>query len=908
LYRLKFFECENYIGIYNGLSKKKLTIDFERFRDKTVFIILGANAKGKSTLLSILHPFSGTTDKRDKFIRKEKEGYKLLIYEDIYDPDKQIKIKHVYIPKGEESHSTKSYIFKIENGEEKDLNPNGNVGSFLVAIEQEFGIGEDFLRLSTQNEDMVGLVKMTGANRKDHIYKFIPKEDDTQVYQRIINKKHRDVKSLLTSIVDKLGKMDDEVTVKERLKEIETFTNELVEKRDKHLGKINKYQGELDAIDPDGKLESDYKEIKSQLKDLERYQEKIINKLEEIRTNFNIESLADCDKRLNEIITAKTKVWEKLVDLRSKIQSKKYIKSSLYDQISEKESFLGQISGERSKSDLEKLLEEYKEMIKTFDARTKKLNSSLSAEDLKQGINVIETLREFMIDVYNNCDSASMLKEAIDAIFTNKIETKYTETKAKHDKIKERVENITSNITKLSAFEHLKEGASKRPKECTIDSCGFLQDLQKWNQIDKKIKQFETDLGEINSEYKDLIEKVERYAEVISVKAKVETLINVYKSQYYLISKLPFSDSFDTQEKLLKILEKYKSIDPVENDYYDLIEILQDKAEYETIKNIKIPKIKIEIEKFDANKNMVDTLKADLKSLNSKHDAIMDEIKKEDKQLEELEDSFEEFEGKYETLSEARNHFVKLQEGKEEIIKLSDRFDVVKNSTNRIEELNEALEERRQKLKMVEHKLKPLTEERDKYKYQQIKIAEYNLEKDVLEENFKILGFIRKALSTNEGMAVSLLNMYVDDIRTTANLLLSETFEGTLHLHPFDIDEDKFAIPFSHNGEVADDISKASTSEKAFISTCLSMSLIEQVIAEYGILALDEVDAGFSEYNKSIYCNILMKQINRIGVSQVFMITHARQYYENYKDSVAFILFPEHGVDKIDHKNMIKIV
>jgi DNA repair exonuclease SbcCD ATPase subunit len=907
LYRLKTFEANNFIGFYNGLSKKKITLDLSRFRDKSVFVIIGANTKGKSTLASILHPFSGTTDNRDKFIREEKEGYKLLVYEDMYDESRQIKIKHVYIPNKSGSHSTKSYIFKIENGEELDLNPNGNVSSFLLAVDQEFGIDQDFLRLSTQNEDMVGLVKMTGANRKDHIYKFVPKADDSTIYQRIITKKHRDVASFLKSIIDKLGKMDDEVTVSEKLKEIETATNELVEKRDKTIGKINKYQAELDQIDPDGKLESDYKEIKSTLKDLERTQEKLLSRLEGIRERFSIESLMECDKKLNDIIATRNKAWEQLIDLRSRLNSKKYLKSTLLDQITEKESFLNQISGDYSKSDLEKLMDEYIATVKNFDSRTKKLNSSLSADDLRQGITVIENLREFMVDVYNNCDSASMLEEAIGYIFTNKLEAKYADTKEKHDKIREKVEGLTSNITKLSAFEHMKNSISKRPKDCTIDSCEFLQDYHKWIQIDKKIKQFESDLGEVDSDYKDLMDKVKRYAEMINVKGKVENLVNIYKSQHYLISKLPFNDSFSTQEKLLKILEKYNSIENVENQYYDLIEILQDKAEYEEIKNIKIPKIKIELEKFDTNKNMIDTIKKDLTSLNSKYDEVFADIKKEDKELEDLEELYEELNSKSETLTEARDQFVKLQDGKDSIIKLSDKFDSIKNKTTRIDELHENLDEKKDKLKSIDSKLKPLTTERDKYKYQEIRIREYNLEKEVLEQNFKIIGLIRKALSTDKGMAVSLLNMYVDEIRRTANLLLSETFDGTLHLHPFNIDEKEFAIPFSHNGETVDDISKGSTSERAFMSTCLSMSLIEQVIAEYGILTLDEVDAGFSEQNKAVYCNILMKQIKRIGISQVFMITHARQYYENYKDSVCFILFPEHGMDKFDSSSMIKI-
>ena len=71
---------KNFIGIYNGLGKKELTIDLSKLLDKDIIIILGENGTGKSTLASVLHPLPGTTDKRNRFIREGKEGVKIVEY------------------------------------------------------------------------------------------------------------------------------------------------------------------------------------------------------------------------------------------------------------------------------------------------------------------------------------------------------------------------------------------------------------------------------------------------------------------------------------------------------------------------------------------------------------------------------------------------------------------------------------------------------------------------------------------------------------------------------------------------------------------------------------------------------------------------------------------------------------
>jgi DNA repair exonuclease SbcCD ATPase subunit len=906
MYRLIRFEIENSIGLYNGLNKKKVELDLRDYRDKSVFIFLGGNAQGKSTLLSILHPFSGTTDKRDRFIREDKEGYKQLIYENQEDTDVSVRIRHVYTPNKNGGHGTRSFIHKIIDGKELDLNPNGNVSSFIMAVEQEFGITEDFMRLSAQNEDMVSLVNMTGSNRKDHIYNFIPKADDTTIYQRTVARKYRDVKIFLSSIVDKLGKMDDEVSIKEKLKEIEERTNELVDRRDKYNGKINKYVAELNTLDPDDQLMDRYRRIRSELRELNDKQEKLQNKVSRLsgETSHDVTTVNGVDKALTSIMIDKLQLREKLIEVRSSLSSRRQIKSNLYDSIEEKESLVRQLSGTKSKADLVELMESYEKKVEKYDKRSKNLNTALTADDLIRGIDILDHLRQFMYDIHNNTESSKIIEDASISAFSNKFENRYVETSKSLEAIKEKREKLTTNIVSLSSYEHLKDTMDRRPKDCVIDSCSFLQDYHKWIIIDGKIKEFEEQLNDLNDSYEKLFNEMERLSETQKIKTKVESLLTFYKSNLSLLSKLPFNDKYSTQDKLIARLIDRDMLSGAEDNFYELIEILQDKKEYDDIRNVKIPLLSSELKNLKDNDGVVESVQAEIKKLEKKHSVEVEEIEKETEVLEKLEKQISSIEYEEEMLTETRDRLFKLEQNKDEIIKLSNDFDAIKQTTEKIEELRIKMDERKQQLKAVDARLKPLTQERDHYKYQEIKINEYKMEKEILEENLQILTLIRDALSTNKGIPVSILNMYVDEIRKNANMLLSDTFDGSLYLERFEINEKEFTIPYQHNGDRGPDISKASSSERSFISTCLSMAIMEQIIASYGILNLDEIDAGFSEQNKAIYCAILMKQIKRVGINQVFFATHSREYYEPY--DVCYILFPGHTLKEAG-KDVIKL-
>ena len=74
MYKLIRFQANNVIGFVSGLSKKKVDIDLRNYTDKSILCILGDNATGKSTFLSLIHPAHAPSDDRSKFIVPGKDG------------------------------------------------------------------------------------------------------------------------------------------------------------------------------------------------------------------------------------------------------------------------------------------------------------------------------------------------------------------------------------------------------------------------------------------------------------------------------------------------------------------------------------------------------------------------------------------------------------------------------------------------------------------------------------------------------------------------------------------------------------------------------------------------------------------------------------------------------------------
>ena len=57
---------KNFIGIKTGLKLTEFELDLKPYKNKDIFLLVGPNGYGKTTLSSVMHALPGTTDK-EKF-------------------------------------------------------------------------------------------------------------------------------------------------------------------------------------------------------------------------------------------------------------------------------------------------------------------------------------------------------------------------------------------------------------------------------------------------------------------------------------------------------------------------------------------------------------------------------------------------------------------------------------------------------------------------------------------------------------------------------------------------------------------------------------------------------------------------------------------------------------------------
>ena len=215
--KILYLKLKNSIGIWAGLSKTSIELNFNNPNSNSVVMLFGKNGSGKSVILSSLHPFTGSVnDDRSKFFIEGKEGFKEIHYQ----VDKKVYLIRHYISKGK----TKSFLSVMslskynkfnpdeafDNAEE--LNENGGVRTFNELVKQYLDVDEEFFKISRIGSNVTNFIDLSTANRKKYISMFLPNIDEYLTKYKIVNEKHRLLNKEIKYISDeilKIGNIDD---------------------------------------------------------------------------------------------------------------------------------------------------------------------------------------------------------------------------------------------------------------------------------------------------------------------------------------------------------------------------------------------------------------------------------------------------------------------------------------------------------------------------------------------------------------------------------------------------------------------------------------------------------------------------------------------------------------------------
>ncbi|MEI2420933.1 hypothetical protein V6O07_11730, partial [Arthrospira platensis SPKY2] len=198
------------------------------------------------------------------------------------------------------------------------------------------------------------------------------------------------------------------------------------------------------------------------------------------------------------------------------------------------------------------------------------------------------------------------------------------------------------------------------------------------------------------------------------------------------------------------------------------------------------------------------------------------------------------------------------------ILEYKNNLDQLLVNKTKLTESKVKLNRYNESLEKLEEALSTLNDERDKTKMKYQHYCKFVKEKEFLEDKFKDVEMVQKALSPNKGIPLVFIDIYLQQARIIANDLLDEAFNGKYHLEDFIINEKEFKIPFTKT-EYVEDVSKGSEGEKSIISLVLSFAFIKNISCEFDIMFLDEIDGPLDKMNRKSFAHAIQTQMDIMG-------------------------------------------
>lgn len=858
----------NFIGIMHGMGTGEIEIDFTRGKNK-IIMFRGKNGSGKSTIVGALTPFKQNTDNREQLILDGLDGRKEIDYEHrghIY------KIIHTYPAKG----TSQSFISK----DGIELNENGGVKTCEDIIEKEFGITKDYFKIGKIGSNTKNFVDFTAADRKKYIGTFLDIDDMLAAY-KTVNDKLKVLKKDVISIANELKTYEPKEVVETRIAQLKSDIDSCENNLKEQYPQQGKYQEKINKINLDI---SKY--------DVPALQQREREKSNDVLTNRNTKD------RLSKLIDTahaeenKEKLQQEVSVLQGDIrvndankQSKNALIVDYQNKITGTEL---ELKGLGNPEDIEKYNAEMAKEKEKLEELRKSLSTNQFGELVhnlqKEGKNINRYLSRF-----------SEFASFIEKFYTNLAEKFITTThtnleefmndnaedsfhrqiKASRDVIAAKEALLRNQERELMQYESHRTQAAvleKRPKECTINNCPFIAEALKFGNIEGKIAEKKTAVSQAEKDIEILKIKADKLTEVFDLyRSFIASYTNAVPRDNPILAK--FCEEKTLAEWVAGNLSEFQRR---KNEYIDGVKLaLEDLDAFRTIsieyKNNEAAKKVYEnsdqtikqkyIKDIDDNKASLERVRADYQTLDAAGAEIRKKLEEKQTQLnmyDEYITACSKYDSATKMLATAQADLKQVADYKAE---LSLNADLLRSVNEHIQTL---VKTKNDKTVEYNNSIAILSQ-----------INSLNKKLENLKVVYKPTDTIAKSLSPTSGIPLVLIKMYLGETEKIANELLDVAYGGDFKIK-FVTTEKEFAIQVATKGnsDLKADISLASQGEIALTTISISLALIEQSIGEYNILCLDEIDGPLDSDNRENFIDILNSQIEKLGIEQVFVISH----------------------------------
>ena len=888
MWKITRLKLVNNAFIYSGTGKHEIDLDFNRAnKNSKINLLMGKIGTGKTALLSQLQPFAsvGTLDTRNTEDQTlpEVDGCKIIEYD--HDGSHYF-IRHDYTwNKNMKSHSTKSYISK----DGKELNSNGNSGSFKEIIKIEFGIDQNFLRILRLGSNVTGVLTLKSTERKKFIASL---REDTEIYLTIHKKLTEDFRTLnasINAVSNRLMQLSatDEDKMRSELNELQDDIESLLKKIKECESKIGKLQGVNQTLGKLSELTNQYHLTEATLENLRDQFEDLSHEVESANSS---ETLSSISNKIGKIQGSINTLEEKLLKDE--------------DELTQTQTDINKFNDIILMSENNSHLDDMKNTLKDLERDYQNYTIKLSGFKCQYSYHFLATF----------IDDLSVLQNMIDEISQynpNSIKTIYMKLNQNIGSWINQKINILSaqrtNVQKaMNTIEFSKEYTAPIPlfraPFCPTKECPYYRshpEVIKERSGNKK--DINAKLSRMKDEITRLDAEISKYQEYPILQKKLQLLQNQWKSAIEVLGNLGV---INHSVSLLDILTDQIS----RRDWYhynqliDILEKCKMQDEYQSIASRYVA-VKNEISLLESPEYESSKYKREI-ALKRKSE-VTEDMNTCNTEINRLKDQLIQLEDLYHIIQNKDENVKRLDSVKGDIQKYKESLDTLNKSIKKIEFNNDQITDLQIKLDKYTNEYTEKTTKVDKLKATLSQI-EYNQDeyKNLMEERTTMKAIL-EAVSSKEGIPLILVKVFLDNCKEIINDLIADVFEDDLEILDFNISETDFKIPYMINGQVVDDIEYASQGQQSIISIALSFALIQQSIFDYNIMLLDEVDGPLHFSDREKFIGILFKQMAAIHSDQVFMISHSDGIFEG--NPVNIIMTSEEQIEPNNRQIIMKV-
>lgn len=865
---------KNFAHIFSGLGKYEIDLDF-RSTHKTINVIIGKMGSCKTVILGHLQPFSsfGSLDVRnqDEIILPEKDGRKIL---EVQDGDNYYTIKHTYLWK-KDHHMVKSFIAK--NGNE--LNPSGGVNSFKALVEVELGITPSFLVLTRLGSNVTNLIDMKAADRKSFMASMLSGAEIYSMLYKKLNEEMRTLNAQMALIVRKItslsnGNVEDlKNQYHQTMDEIEDFTKE----KESIQTSISELEATIKVILNGRSIEAYQAEMNLHKDESEKMKDLISEKeniLKELKTSQK--SVSDVAKEIGSI--------------ESQLKTNEEMKLSLNDSWQKIQENLNKLIEQRmlnsNRDQVDSLRKSYMEVVDQIDSMRQELrdfkcpyNSGMISELMEQ-INTINILINELSD-YDNDSVIQILQKGPDSL-------KYASRQIEHLNLQKlKLQAKINNFKFLGSYTP--DETLYVPPLCPTEDCPFYKTHPAIMQ--SKYDQFkvEKEFQDIQIQINAIDVNIGRFSEYTLIYNKLSILKSLWSPAVNKLSELGVVRT----TALTRVLSTLG--DQVWYDHNKLMDILEKCKHRELYYTLTEKSSALKAELTNLSRYDSKELEEVIENQQNQSKSILNTLHKLEDDNKKLKEQKESLDKMYLELSSIVEIEKEVEGMKNELVQLVRAYNSMNESLQTIYDKSHNLSDLKASLEVTNGRLQNLNAKFQKIQMTLNDISYAQKDYDALVDKQEALKYIVEAVSSNKGIPLVYIKLFLRDCKDTLNDLISDVFGDSIEVLDFIINENEFRIPYSINGSPVEDIAKASQGQKAIISLALSFALMRQAHSRWNIMLLDEMDGPLYKTDRSKFITILYKQLVAIDADQVFLISHNFTFEGN---DVNVIMTTDEHVDK----------